>query len=202
MRIIVIGGTGTIGKAVVTALGGTHEVIVVARTSSDHRVDITSVQSIGELFNGLGPIDAVVVTAGQAAYKPFAELEVEDFAFSLGSKLMGQVNIARIALPHIRDGGSITLTSGSFAREPVPNGAAISLVNAGLEGFVGAAALELPRGIRINVVSPPIVGDLRLDATNTKVERMPASDVARAYVESVEGTATGRVIDTRPFAQR
>jgi hypothetical protein len=65
--------------------------------------------------------------------------------------------IVRLGLPHIADRGSFTLTSGILSQHPTPGSASISLVNAGVESFARAAALELPRGIRINVVSPPWV---------------------------------------------
>jgi NAD(P)-dependent dehydrogenase (short-subunit alcohol dehydrogenase family) len=140
----------------------------------------------------------VVSAAGQAAFKPMAELGDEDFAFSLRHKLMGQVNLVRLGLPSVADGGSITLTSGVLAQRPEPGTAAISLVNSGLEGFVRAAALEAPRRIRVNVVSPPWLTET-LQAMGRPLEgSLPAEVVARAYVRSVEGKETGQVISPAP----
>ena len=118
----------------------------------------------------------------------------EDFALGLGNKLMGQVNLVRHGLEWIADGGSVTLTAGFLARHPSPGSAAISLVNAGLEGFVGAAALDVPRGIRINVVSPPWVTETLLALGRDLAPGTAAALVARAYVRSLEGSETGAVL--------
>lgn len=199
MRVIVIGAAGTIGKAVVEALSGRHEVVRVGRTSGEYQVDYTSRESIERLFRETGPFDALVGLAGGAAFKPLADLTDEDFQFSLSHKLMGQVNLVRGGLAHVREGGSFTLTSGVLSREPMPGTSAISLVNAGLEGFAFAAALDMPRGVRINVVSPPWVTET-LEALGWDTSPgMPAADVARAYVECVEGSRNGEVLDARHF---
>jgi NAD(P)-dependent dehydrogenase (short-subunit alcohol dehydrogenase family) len=199
MKVVIVGATGTIGRAVVQALSGRHEVIEVGRTRGAYQADITSKDSLQRLFQAVAPFDALISVTGTGAFKGLAELTDEDFQFSLSHKLMGQVNLARLALPHLRDKGSITLTSGVLAQEPMKGSAAISLVNAGLEGFTRAAALEAPRGIRVNVVSPPWVTET-LDSMGMKgVPGMPAAKVAAAYVESVEGQRTGEVLDARKF---
>ncbi len=200
MRIIVIGATGTIGKAVVEALAGKHEVVQVGHTGGEYQVDLAAKDSIERLFEMVAPFDAVVSVAGMAKFGALEGLSDADFQFSLSSKLMGQVNLVRAGMATIRDGGSFTLTSGVLAQEPTRGSAAISLVNAGLEGFARAAALEMPRGVRINVVSPPWVSET-LEAMGRDGDAgMPSAQVARAYVDSVEGSETGEVLDARAFA--
>lgn len=199
MRVIVVGATGTIGKGVVEALSGRHEVVRVGRTSGEYRVDATSRESIDRFFREVGPFDALISLVGGAAFKPLADLTDEDFQLSLTHKLMGQVNLVRGGLAHVRDGGSFTLTSGVLSREPMPGTSAISLVNAGLEGFAFAAALDMPRGVRINVVSPPWVTETLESLGWDTSPGMPAADVARAYVECVEGSRNGEVLDARNF---
>lgn len=197
MKVIVVGGSGTIGSAVSDALSARHEVIKASRTSGELQVDISSAESIKTFFGQAAPFDAVVSAAGDARFKPLSELTDEDFEFSVCNKLMGQVNLVRFGMEAVSDGGSFTLTSGVLAGEPMAGSAAISLVNAGIEGFVRAAALEAPRGIRVNVVSPPWVTEtlqaLGMDLSGGR----PAADVARAYVQCVEGSFTGRVFDAR-----
>ena len=146
MRILVVGATGTIGTAVVGALRAAHDVIGVSRNEGPVRVDITRADSISDMYEKIGELDAVVSCAGGAAWKPLTELTDADFDLSLSYKLMGQVNLVRRGIPYVRDGGSFTLTSGALAQHPMPESAAVSLVNAALEGFGRAAALELTRG--------------------------------------------------------
>lgn len=195
MRILLIGATGTIGRAVAEALAARHEIVPASHGSTPLTVDLAQPDSIRALFEAAGPVDAVVSAAGLARFGPLAGLSDEDFQFSLANKLMGQVNLVRIGFYQIRDGGSFTLTSGVLARSPMPGSAAISLVNAGLEGFVRAAALEAPRGIRVNVVSPPWVTETLQALHMDPGLGQPAATVARLYAQSVEGTQTGAVLE-------
>jgi len=194
MRILIVVATGTIGQAVVAALQGRNDLILASRSKSHERVDLADPESIRSLYKRVARVDAVVSVAGEAAWKPLAELTDKDFAFSVGSKLMGQVNLVRYGIESVADGGSFTLTSGILATRPTSGGAAISLVNAGVDGFTRAAALELPRGIRINVVSPPWVAETLTAMGRDPSGGLPAADVARSYVDSVEGKQTGAVI--------
>jgi NAD(P)-dependent dehydrogenase (short-subunit alcohol dehydrogenase family) len=189
-----VGATGTIGEAVADALGDRHELVRASRSNAEEQVDLGDPGSIRSLFARVGQVDAVVSAAGQAAFKPLDDLDDGDFAFSLNNKLMGQVNLVRYGLESVADGGSMTLTSGVLAERPEPGTGAISLVNAGLEGFTRAAALEAPRGIRVNVVSPPWVTET-LEAIGRPLEGgLPADAVAKAYVRSVEGRENGQVL--------
>ena len=195
MRVLVVGATGTIGSAVVAALAANHDVVGASHRSGELTVDLADRSSIRALYERVGRLDAVVCAAGNARFRPLAELDDDDFAFSLANKLMGQVDLARLGFAHLSDGGSITLTSGVLARSPMPGSAAISLANSGLEGFVRAAALEAPRDIRVNVVSPPWVDETLAKLGMKGVPGLPAELVARAYVRAVTGTENGAVIE-------
>ena len=198
MKVVVIGATGTIGKALVTALSGRHEVIRVSRKLGI-KVDIEDSRSIKQLFENIKPIDAVVSCAGSAAFRPFAQLTDEDFELSIHSKLMGQVNLVRIGMNHVRDSGSFTLTGGVLAHEPMPGGAAISMVNAGLEGFVLGASVEMPRGLRVNVVSPPWISETLKALNMAPSLGITAAACAKAYVAAIEGNSNGQTLDARKF---
>ncbi len=194
-KIVVFGATGTIGKAVVAALSPKYEVLQVGNRQGELKADLANADSIRNVFKAIGKVDGIVGTAGAARFAPLEKLSDEDFRFSLANKLMGQVNLARIGIDYLNDKGSITLTSGILSHKPMVGSAAISLVNAGLEGFARAAALEVPRRIRVNVVSPPWVTEtlktLNMDPSLGK----PAVEVAQGYLKSIEGQQSGEVIE-------
>lgn len=195
MKIIVIGATGAIGQAVSEVLAARHEVIRVGKSHGQHQVDITDIDSVHRLFDQVGKADAVVVAAGKVHFGPLAEMTPAQMQIGLQDKLMGQVNVALAAQRYLNDGGSITLTSGIVSEEPIRYGVNATTVNTALEGFARATAIELPRGLRINVVSPsvlveslPTYGPYFLG-----FEPVLARRVAMAYEKSVEGLQTGQV---------
>lgn len=195
MRILVVGATGTIGRAVAAALSGGNEIVPVSRRSTAITVDLADPSSIHAMYHAVGRVDAVVSAAGLAKFAPLAQLSDADFQLSLSNKLLGQVNLVRFGLDYVGDRGSFTLTSGILARSPVPGSAAIGPVNAGVEAFAKAASLEAPRGIRINVVSPPWVTETLRALGMDPTRGLPAAAVARAYVQSVSGVANGSVLE-------
>lgn len=193
MRIAVIGATGTIGAAVAHALSEKHEVVRASR-HGDIEVDIEDRASIAAFYGRAGELDAVVCCAGAAKFGKLAELDDADFEVGLRSKLMGQINLVRFGRDVLREGGSFTLTSGVLSVQPMPGSSAIATVNGGIEAFVRAAALELPRGQRINVVSPGWVTETMEAMGMDSSPGMPAAEVARAYVESLMSTRNGEVL--------
>ncbi len=195
MKVIVIGATGTIGRAIVQAIGNRHEVIPVSFSKSAIKVDIADRASIARMFGATGRVDALICAAGLAAFGPMITLADADFALGLNNKLMGQVNLVRSGTDYINDNGSITLTSGILSRRPMKGSTAISLVNAALEGFGRAAALEMPRGIRINVVSPNWVIDTLKVFNMDPAIGTPVEVVARTYMQALEGSMNGAVLD-------
>jgi NAD(P)-dependent dehydrogenase (short-subunit alcohol dehydrogenase family) len=179
------------------SLTGRHELVLASKSKAPEQVDISDPASIRALYARVGRVDAVISAAGAAAFKPLTDLTDADFTLSLTSKLMGQVNLVCYGIASVADGGSFTITAGSLAREPAQGAAAISLVNAGLEGFMRSAALDMPRGLRINVVSPPWVTETLQALGRDPATGLSAAAVARAYVASVEGKQTGAVLDPR-----
>jgi NAD(P)-dependent dehydrogenase (short-subunit alcohol dehydrogenase family) len=202
MRVVVVGATGTIGSAIVEELAGRHDVVRVGNSRGQINVDLASHESIEALFAEVGPFDALVSAAGQAKFAPLDKLSEADFRLGFSNKLLGQINLVRLGLLTVRDGGSFTLTSGVLASEPVPGSAAISPVNAGVEAFVRAAALEMTRGVRINVVSPPWVAETLTAMGMDPSAGLPANRLAKVYAGCVEGKQNGQVIDAMKAATR
>ncbi|MER4751233.1 short chain dehydrogenase [Klebsiella pneumoniae] len=194
MKIIVIGASGTIGRAVSEELSQRHEVIRVGRTRGDYQVDITSQESVEALFAQTGEVDAIVSTTGNLHFGPLSTMTDSQFNLGLQDKMLGQIRLALVGQHFLRDGGSITLVSGIVAQEPIAQGVNATTVNAGLEGFVRAAC-ELPRGIRINLISPTVLSE-SLAAYGDffpGFPSVPAAAVAQAYRRSIEGVQSGRI---------
>ncbi|MEJ2638315.1 MAG: short chain dehydrogenase [Desulfosarcinaceae bacterium] len=196
MKILTIGGSGTIGRKVSNHLSRRHDVIVAARQSGDVAVDITDSQSIEAMFASVGKVDAVVCIAGEAKWAAFEEMSEEDFYIGLRSKLMGQVNVVRIGRQYLNAGGSFTLSTGILADHPVAFTTSAAMVNGGIHSFVKAASLELTDGMRINAVSSGLVEDAvsRYEAYFPGHNPIPMKKVVNGYVKSVEGKGTGEII--------
>ncbi|GGP23194.1 short chain dehydrogenase [Silvimonas iriomotensis] len=195
MKVMVIGATGTVGKAVVAALETRHQVLRVGHSSGTEQVDITSAQSVRALFERVGQVDAIVVTSGELHFGPLVETTPEQFRKGIDSKLMGQVNVALIGQHYLRRGGSITLTSGIVADEPIAQGFNATTVNAAVEGFARGVAVDAWGAFRINVVSPTMLTESQdvFGAFFPGFIPQDGATVAQAYVRSVEGPQTGRV---------
>ncbi len=198
MKIVIIGATGTIGSAVSSELEKKHEVIRVGYNDGDYRVDIASQELIQALFVKTGIVDAIVSTTGLANFGTLDSLSDADYELALNNKLMGQVNLVRLGRDYLNDSGSITLTSGITAWQPMQESLSVSMVNAGLEGFTRAAALGLDREIRINVVSPDFVRETA-EAMGMGSIGVPATQTALAYAATVEGKMNGETVNARDY---
>lgn len=193
MRVIVIGGRGTIGEAIQTELKKRHEVIAPGH----NEVDMLSEDSLDKYFSKVGKFDALVIAAGKLVFQPFSQMNVEKYNFGLNDKLMGQVRGVLVGSKHVIDNGSFTLTSGTLSKDPIVAGSSASMVNAAINGFVIGSAIELGRGLRINAVSPTVITE-SLKAYGPffrGYESVSAERAALAYCKSVEGKQTGQVYE-------
>jgi NAD(P)-dependent dehydrogenase (short-subunit alcohol dehydrogenase family) len=195
MLILVVGGEGTVGQAAISDLKMRHDIITAGRNSGSIKVDVMDEASVLAMFKAAGSIDAVITTTGHTHFGPMTEMTPELFRKGLNDKLMGQVNVALIGQHHVSDGGSMTLTSGVTNRDFIRKGVNAAAVNGALDDFARSAAFELPRGLRINVVSPGL-----LEASAKKYDgffpgHLPVSAqrVGLAYTKSVESALTGQV---------
>ena len=196
MKILIIGGKGTIGKKVSDHFSKKHEIIIGGRNSGEIAIDISNSKSIETMFEYIGNLDAVVCIAGEAKWAPFDSLTEEDYYIGLRSKLMGQVNLVRLGHKYLNTGGSFTLTTGILADHPVMLTSSAAMVNGAIHSFVKAVSLELTNQIRINVVSSGLVEDAvdKYEAYFPGHNPIPMKKVINGYVKSVEGKGTGEII--------
>ncbi len=195
MRILVIGATGHIGSVITADLESRGHEVLRASRGGEWTVDTTDPTSVRSLFERVGEVDAVVVASGSVPFAHLTELTRDDYLTAFTSKALSQIDVVRVALDHVRGGGSITVTSGVLAREPIATGAAGAVANGAVESFVVSAAAEAPRGIRINAVSPNVLenspGHHALFAGQRPVTD---AEIARTYALAVEGLGRGQVM--------
>jgi NAD(P)-dependent dehydrogenase (short-subunit alcohol dehydrogenase family) len=173
MRIIVIGANGAVGKAAVDALASRHEIITVGRSSGDIQANIENVNGIRAMYQQAGKVDMR----------------------GINHKVLPQVNLVLEGFDYLNDGGSFTLTSGVLNRDPIPGGSSAAAANGALDGFVLGAAVDMPRGIRINAVSPEVleVSREKYDGFFRGHVHVSNEAVGLAYSKAVEGCLTGQV---------
>lgn len=200
LRILLVGASGTLGRAIAAELGARHEVMAAGRQSGTIRMDLTDVMSIHRGLVEAGSLDAVICAAGKVTFASLADFEAASFGDSLHTlgitdKLLGQVNLALAARDYLLDGGSITLTTGILSEQPIEQGSSASMINGAVEAFARAAAIELPRGLRINVVSPTVLTEAMGSYASffRGFEPVSAARAATAYSRSVEGAQTGQI---------
>jgi NAD(P)-dependent dehydrogenase (short-subunit alcohol dehydrogenase family) len=195
MRVVVI-GKGTIGSAISKVLEQKgHEVVPVSRNSGKFRADISDSESLKALFSSVGSFNAVANAAGDVFPGPYEQTTDEQWEKSIKSKGMGQINLVRAALPFITDKGSFTLVSGILTDEYMHGGTIGTTINHLVEGFVKASAVELPRGVRINCVSPTVLAEsVGYHEYFTGFTPVPAAEVAQAYLRAISTPITGRIL--------
>ena len=198
-RILVIGASGVLGRAIVAELSPRHDIVSAGSKSGDIRIDIADPASIIAGLKAAGPLDAVACAAGTFNFFPLSEfkpapIEQSGYGLGLANKLMGQVNLALAARDHLKDGGSITLITGVLSSAPIAGGSSGSMVGGAVEGFVMGAAVEMPRGIRINAVSPGVFEEAMAEYAPffRGFDPVPVARAARAFSRSVEGLETGK----------
>ncbi|MBD1395876.1 short chain dehydrogenase [Pontibacter sp. JH31] len=196
MRILIIGGKGTIGKPVAEHFQNENEVIVAGRSSGDINIDIADADSIEKGLKALKKVDAIICIAGEAKWADFNDLTEDDYYIGLRSKLMGQVNLVRIGKDYLTEGGSITLSTGILADDPVAKTTSAAMVNGAIHSFVKAVALEIEKGIRVNAVSLGMVEDAydKYKAYFPGHNPVPMKKAVNAFVRSVNGKGNGEII--------
>jgi NAD(P)-dependent dehydrogenase (short-subunit alcohol dehydrogenase family) len=195
MKILIVGASGLLGGGAVSALSDGNEIIQASR-SGKVSVDLTDPNSITAMYEQVGKVDAVIAATGKVPFKSITELSLEDYRSGIVDKVLGQIELVRRGIEFVNDGGSFTLTTGILARAAIPTGAVASVANGALESFVMAAAIEMPRGIRINVVSPSVL----VEATGYHsyfpgFEQVTLKAVGKAYAKSVNGKKTGHTYE-------
>jgi NAD(P)-dependent dehydrogenase (short-subunit alcohol dehydrogenase family) len=196
VKILIVGATGTLGKHLASKFSNKHQIISAGRSSGDVRVDIRSKITIERMYRAIGPVDACVCVAESGALDDFEKLTDEQLLENMRGKLFGQVNLVLIGKEYLADNGSFTLTSGIFADEPWKGVTGGGVVSGALHSFVLSAAIELKRGLRINVVSPSMIENSVATYGHLfpGMKAVSMDSLTDAYAQCVEGKGTGEII--------
>ena len=191
MKIIIVGASGRIGLEIDKILAKKHDIVRVGATSGDVQCDYTNADSVTSMFETVGSFDALIAVAGRdSVFKRFEELNDDDYRYGFERKFLGQVRLATLGQKFIQDNGSFTFTSGFLSHYPHPTSIATGPLNAAVDAYVRFTAPLLPRGIRINVVSPaPVV-----ESGQEKLGLVTVAQTAKFYVDAVEGSMSGQVL--------
>ncbi|GAB2546670.1 short chain dehydrogenase [Gracilibacillus alcaliphilus] len=194
MKLLLIGANGTIGSIVREEMKKEAEIITAGRHHADISVDITSIESIKQMYKDVGKVDAVVNTAGAAHFAPLQKMTPEQNQVAVNSKLLGQVNLVILGMDAVTDNGSFTLTTGVLMDDPIKQAASAAMANGGVRAFVQSAAIEMPRGLRINHVSPTMleVSAEKYGSLFQGFEPASSERIGLAYRKSIMGAQTGK----------
>ncbi len=194
MKVLIIGAEGTLGKAITAELAPRHTIIKASRNSGE-KVDVVDIASVKALFGRIGNVDAIVSACGTVHYGPLSDMTPELYDIGLRDKLMGQVNLILAGQAHVNDGGSFTLITGVLTDDPIRHSSSACMVNGAVEAFVRSASIEMPRGLRINAVSPTVLTESMAEYGPyfRGYKSVSAADAALAYSKSVEGAQTGQI---------
>ncbi|HEY8893491.1 MAG TPA: short chain dehydrogenase [Niastella sp.] len=182
MKILLIGANGNIGKLIFPALAEKHEVVTAGRNHGDLTIDLSSLPSIEALFKQLTNIDAVICTAGDSISAELHLMNNEKYMAGIQHKVLSQINLVLVGMKFLNDNGSFTLISGKMGEKPAKGSTGKGVANGAINSFVPGAALEMPRGIRINVISPSKLADI------------PAADLVAGYFKSIDTPCNGEII--------
>ncbi|WP_329454242.1 SDR family oxidoreductase [Streptomyces sp. NBC_01497] len=213
--VLVIGRGGGIARATALAARAAGARVVVAGRDQGtlsaayddpgitaERVDVTDEGSVEALAERLGEVDHIVSTASARARGLVGDLAQDTVRLSFDVKVIGPMLLAKHFKGRIRDGGSLTVLSGSSARKPVPGMLAVAATNAAADAVVQALAVELAP-VRVNAVSPGTIDTGAYDALGEekkaglfadRAARNPARRIGTA--EDVAGAALFAMTNT------
>ena len=196
MKVLIIGGNGTIGSKVAEYFQSKYEVLIGSRTQGDVKIDISDTASIQAALEKTNNLDAIVCIAGEAKWDSFEKLTEDDYYVGIKSKLMGQINLVRIGYKYLNTNGSITLSTGVLADDPVEKTASAAMVNGAIHSFVKAVDIEIGQRIRVNAISLGVVEDAyeKYESYFAGHNPVPMKKVVNAYRKSIEGKIRGEVV--------
>jgi NAD(P)-dependent dehydrogenase (short-subunit alcohol dehydrogenase family) len=219
---VITGGTSGIGLATARRFvdEGAHVFIVARRQEGlDEAVatigknvtpvqaDVTKTNDLDRVYQTVkhvcGHLDVVVANAGRGAFSPITEITEELVDEVLDLNLKAVLFTVQKALPLMRDGGSIIITSSIAGVKGFPGRTAYAAAKAGLRAFARVWTTELKdRKIRSNLLTPgpvntPQIARLPREAINQVVSSVPLGRIAE--VDEIASAALFLASDESAF---
>jgi NAD(P)-dependent dehydrogenase (short-subunit alcohol dehydrogenase family) len=205
---VVVGGTHGIGRAITDALLDTGADVVVTGAdpgrldaarrelgSRAHplRVDVTDLADVDRLAehvrDALGPVDALFVNAGFARLAPLTQVTAAEYDRTFAINTRGPFFVVQRLSALLRAGGAVVLTTSIAGETGTPGMSVYSGAKAALRSFTRVFAAELlPRGVRVNAVSPGFVATPTMGITGAS-----ADELAAFATEGAALTPMGRI---------
>lgn len=179
-KILMIGGSHGIGKAIAKELQATHELFIACRSHEGlEDIDATHITfDVNEdsLDLALLPetLDGFVYCPGSITLKPFKMLAEEDFRKEMELNFFGLVRVFKEVAPRMDEGASVVFFSTVAVGTGMPFHTSVAAAKGAIEGFARALAAEYAPKFRVNVIAPSLV-DTPLSARLLNNERKQAS---------------------------
>ena len=208
-RVVVLGGSSGIGFAVAELAAARGAKIIIASSNAERvqkaiesvdgevqgqAVDVSNERAVEAFFAELGSFDHLVYSAGDSLH--LHDLSATDLkqarrAFEL--RYWSALAAVKYGSPHIRQGGSVVLTTGVAGQRPHKGWVVAASVCGTIEALTRALAVELAP-IRVNAVSPGVV------RTNLW-QNMSAAEREHLYESVGKSLPVGRVGEPHDIAQ-
>ena len=175
-KILVIGGSKGIGKAIVASLIEKNNIINLSRTPpslAHENLTHYNCDILTDELPQLDAVDALIYCPGSINLKPISRLKLEDFRADFEINVVGAVKAIQHYLPLLKRGTtpSILLFSTAASKLGMPFHASVAAAKSGVEGLVKSLGAELAPTIRVNAIAPTVT-DTDLASKLLRNERM------------------------------
>lgn len=175
-KIIIVGGSKGIGKAIINTLIDSSKIINISRTSpglSHPNLTHFTCDVLSDDLPEIDSADALVYCPGSINLKPISRLSIDDFKSDFEINVLGAVKSIQKYLPILKNGNnpSILLFSTVASKLGMPFHASIAAAKSGVEGLVKSLGAELAPMIRVNAIAPTVT-DTELASKLLRNEKM------------------------------
>ncbi len=150
--------------------------------------DVGEEEQVRDLFATLERVDVLVTCAGGAVFGTIDGTPPARWKELFHGRFFGQIHCCHYAVPKMADGSVILLCSGIADGANVPDYSGGSALCGAVNAMGKNLAVELaPRGIRVNVISPGLIGDTAIESN------LDEAGVVRLFEAAIAATPLRRM---------